>query len=68
MTPDDYTGPQPNKPISRARLAAEAAHWAAIVFALMLAVLSLVWAMEITAPDHPAQAATMEQMGLQSGS
>jgi len=49
VTPDDYMAPRPNKPISRARLALEAAHWATIVFVFMLAVLSLAWAMEITA-------------------
>lgn len=70
MTPDDYMTPRPNKPISRARLALEAVHWAAIVFAFMLAVLSLAWAMEITATDHPTDIANMEQidLGLAAGS
>ena len=66
MTPDDYMGPRPNKPISPAKLALEAAHWAAIVFAFMLAVLSLAWAIEITAPDHTSHAATMEQIDFAS--
>ncbi len=66
MTPDDYMSPRPNKPLSRARLALEATHWAAIVFAFMLAILSLTWAMEITASDRPQYAASMEQIDLGS--
>lgn len=66
MTPDDYMEARPNKPISRVRLAVEAAHWAAVVFTFMLAVLSLAWAMEITAPDHPQHAASIEQIGFGS--
>jgi hypothetical protein len=62
VTPDDYMEPRPNKPISRVKLAMEAAHWAAVVFTLMLSVLSLAWAMEITAPDHPQHTAGIEQI------
>jgi hypothetical protein len=65
MTPEDYTGPRPEKPIPRVGEALEAAHWAAIVFAFMLAVLSLSWAMAITTPDRMPHPETVEQTDFQ---
>ena len=40
-------------PPSKKTLAIEAAHWAATLFAFMIAVLSLCWAFYVTTPERP---------------